>query len=260
MSQTASVIVERSGRVAVLKLNRPEVLNAFDAQMRCTCRDRLRELASDEQIRAVVIAGEGRLFSSGADLKAGVPSAAGTSSQLLDEYGPGLRAIVDMPKPVIAALEGPAVGIGLAYALTCDLRVMAESAYLQAPFNDIGLMPDGGLSWLLPTSMGYARAFELVADSRQLSAAECLALGLVNRVVADGTALEQACAWAAALAERPALALAATKKAMRQALSSAHERILRAEAELQAALVQSADCAEGIAAFRDKRKPTFTGR
>ena len=137
MTSTDSVITELVGTTALIKLNRPDVLNSFNDEMRCALRDSLRELGSDASVRAVVLTGEGRLFSAGADLKAGLPDGARARSQLLEEYNPALTCIAEMPKPVIAALVGPAVGIGLAYALVCDLRVMAESAYLQAPFNDI---------------------------------------------------------------------------------------------------------------------------
>jgi 2-(1,2-epoxy-1,2-dihydrophenyl)acetyl-CoA isomerase len=260
MADRAPVAVERDGSVAVVTLTRPEVLNAFDRALRCGLRDVLDTLGNDASVRAVVLTGAGRYFSSGADLKAGAPSADETRAQLLDEYGPGLIAIARMPKPVIAALDGPAVGIGLAYALSCDLRVMAEDAFLQAPFNSIGLIPDGGLSWLLPQALGYARAFETVVDAEILGADECLRLGLVNRVVAAGTATAESRVWAARLARRPALAVAASKRALRAGCVGTYEEALRLEAALQAPLVESADCAEGIAAFREKRDPHFTGR
>lgn len=260
MTSTDSVITDRVGTTALIKLNRPDVLNAFNDEMRGALRDALLAVDNDASVRVVVLAGEGRLFSSGADLKAGLPDGARAQLQLLEEYNPALTAIAEMPKPVIAALDGPAVGIGLAYALVCDLRVMAESAYFQAPFNDIGLLPDGGLSWLLPRSLGYGRAFEFVAESGKLHAARCLELGLVNRVVTDGHAVAEALAWADTLAQRPALALAATKKAMRAAMSSTYAQALVTEAELQGPLVDSQDCAEGIAAFIEKRPPKFSGR
>jgi len=258
MTGTGSVITDRVGTTALIKLNRPDVLNAFDADMRRALRDTLQAVADDTSVRVVVLTGEGRAFSAGADLKAGVPTAAQAHSQLLEEYGPALTAIAEMPKPVIAALDGPAVGIGLAYALICDLRVMAESAYLQAPFNDIGLLPDGGLSWLLPRMLGYGHAFEFIAESHKLDAARCLDLGLVNRIVADGHAVGEALAWADTLAQGPALALAASKQAMRSALSSTYAQALITEAELQGPLVESQDCAEGIAAFIEKRPPKFS--
>jgi len=260
MTGSDSVITDRVGTTALIKLNRPDVLNAFDAEMRCALRDALDNVGEDADVRVVVLTGEGRLFSAGADLKAGLPNAEQAHVQLLEEYGPALTSIANMPKPVIAALDGSAVGIGLAFALICDLRVMAESAYLQAPFNDIGLLPDGGLTWLLPRFLGYGRAFEFVAESGKLGASRSLELGLVNRIVADGHATTEALAWADALARRPALALAASKKAMRAALGSTYAQAIATEAELQAPLVASQDCAEGIAAFLEKRRPQFSGR
>jgi len=260
MSESGPVIVERNDAVALIELNRPAVLNAFDRELRCQLRDALQALGNDAAVRAVVLTGASGAFSSGADLKAEPPVAGQTRQQLLEEYGPGLVAIADMPKPVIAAVDGPAVGIGLAYALVCDLRVMGESAYLQAPFNQIGLLPDGGLSWLLPRLLGYAHAFEFVVEAAKLSAAECLALGVANRVVADGSAKAAALAWAHALAARPARAVAATKRALRAALASDYAAAIAAEAELQAPLVDSDDFREGVTAFREKRSPRFTHR
>lgn len=260
MTGTHSVLVERANSTALIRLNRPEVLNAFDAPMRSALRDAIQAAEQDADIRAVVLTGEGRFFSAGADLKAGTLNATQAKTQLLEEYGPALTAIADMPKPVIAALDGPAVGIGLAYALICDLRVMAESAYLQAPFSDIGLVPDGGLSWMLPQMLGYGRAFEFAAESQKLNAKQCLEFGLINRIVSDGSAVSEALEWAETLARRPALALAATKKAMRAALGGTYTQALVTEAELQGALVESQDCAEGIAAFIEKRPPKFSGR
>jgi len=173
MTGIHSVLVERADSTALIRLNRPDVLNAFDAPMRSALRDAIQAAEHDTDVRAVVLTGEGRFFSAGADLKAGTLNATQAKTQLLEEYGPALTAIAEMPKPVIAALDGPAVGIGLAYALICDLRVMAESAYLQAPFSDIGLLPDGGLSWLLPQALGYGRAFELAAESQKLDLSRC---------------------------------------------------------------------------------------
>lgn len=260
MSENQSVIVERAGPVASVELNRPAVLNAFNRDLRCSLRDILQLLANDATVRAVVLTGAGNAFSSGADLKAEPPVADQTQQQLLEEYGPGLLAISEMPKPVIAVLDGPAVGIGLAYALVCDLRVMSESAYLQAPFNRIGLLPDGGLSWLLPRLLGSARAFEFIVDAVKLSAAECLQLGVANRVVADGAARAAALAWAQTLAEQPALAIAATKQALRGAAGSDYRTAIELEAELQAPLVDSADFREGVLAFREKRPAKFQHR
>jgi len=222
-------------------------------------RDILLSVAEEEAVRAVVVTGSGRFFSAGADLKASRPSSEDTTRLLIEEYGPGLRAIAEMPKPVIAALNGPAVGIGLAYALASDLIVMAESAYLQAPFIKIGLLPDGGLSWMLPRALGYQRAFEFVAEAQTIAADRALELGLVNRLVADERVLSEAEDWAESLCARAPLGLAAAKQALRLNAGSSYAESLVTEARLQGPLVASDDCAEGFKAFLEQRKPQFRG-
>jgi len=260
MTESSSILVEHIGAVGLIALNRPESLNAFNAQLRRALREALDEFAADSSVRALVLTGAGRAFSAGADLKDFAPTAAQTRAQLLDEYGPSLSQIAEMPKPVIAALDGPAIGIGLAFALVCDLLVMAEDAYLQAPFNAIGLIPDGGLSTLLPRALGYRHAFEFVVESQRLAASECVALGLANRVVAAGEARTEALAWAQTFALRPARAIAATKRALRAGLDSGFASAIEREADLQGPLTESADFREGVAAFIEKRPPHFNAR
>ena len=260
MSSSDTVLFQRLGAVVRITLNRPEALNAIDEEMRLALRDVLQAVAADESTRAVVITGSGRFFSAGADLKASRPSAEETTRLLLEEYGPGLCAIAEMPKPVIAALNGPAVGIGLAFALTSDLIVMAESAYLQAPFVRIGLLPDGGLSWILPRTLGYQRAFEFVADAQAITADRALELGLVNRVVDDNRVLSEAEGWADALCARAPLGLAAAKQALRRNAALDHEGSLRIEAHLQGPLIETDDCEEGFKAFVEQREPRFRGK
>lgn len=260
MSGSETVLFQRLGAVARITLNRPEALNAIDEEMRLALRDELQSVAADESVRAVVVTGSGRFFSAGADLKASRPSAEDTTRLLLEEYGPALHAIAAMPKPVIAALNGPAVGIGLAFALTSDLVVMAQSAYLQAPFIKIGLLPDGGLSWILPRALGYPRAFEFVVDAQSIAADRALELGLVNRVVNDDSVLSEAQDWAHALCARAPLGLAAAKQALRRHAASGHEQSLRTEALLQGPLIETDDCEEGFKAFVEQREPRFRGR
>jgi len=259
MSDSQSVLFRQEGAVARITLNRPEILNAIDGEMRLALRDALESVAREASVRAVVLTGSGRFFSAGADLKAARPSAESTTRLLLEEYGPGLRAIAEMPKPVIAALNGPAVGIGLAYALASDLIVMAENAYLQAPFIKLNLLPDGGLSWMLPRALGYQRAFEFVADAQELTADRALALGVVNRVVADDRVVPEAEDWARALCARAPLGLAAAKQALRRNATESYAGSIEVEARLQGPLVESDDAKEGIAAFREHREPRFRG-
>ena len=259
MSDSQTVLFRQEGAVAHITLNRPEVLNAIDGEMRLALRDALESVAKDASVRVVVLTGRGRFFSAGADLKAARPSAEDTTRLLLEEYGPGLRAIVEMPKPVIAALNGPAVGIGLAYALASDLIVMGENAYLQAPFIKLNLLPDGGLSWMLPRALGYRRAFEFVADAQELSADRALELGLVNRVVHGDRVLPEAEDWARALCARPPLGLAAAKQALRRNATEDYAGSMEVEARLQGPLVESDDSEEGFTAFLEQREPRFRG-
>ncbi len=246
--------------VAKVTLNRPEAMNAFNQTMRGELADALKAAADDADVRVVILAGNGRVFSAGADLKAGFPDGAAVRHQLREEYKPGLLAITQMDKPVISAVHGSASGIGLSFALAADLVVMAQSAFLLLPFSNIGLIPDGGANWMLPRDIGYRRAFQIAVENERLPSARCLELGLVNRVVADDQLLHEAHSWARSLASRAPIALALTKRAMRRAAQMSFAEVIDHEAELQAQCIDSEDCREGVTAFLEKRKATFTGR
>lgn len=260
MSDESVVSYELEGAIARITLNRPAALNAFDAPLRAQLTAALQRAATDEVVRAVVLTGAGRAFSSGADLKAGLKDGADTRRQLLDEYAPSVNAIADMPKPVIAAVEGFVAGVGCAHVLASDLVVMADDAFLLLPFGNIALIPDGGLTWLLERQLGHRIAFELAADGPRVPAPRCRELGLVNRVVPKGTALTAASEWAQRLAAGPPLALAHTKRLLREcpalSLAQAQER----EADAQSECIDSGDFREGVSAFFAKRSPQFTGR
>lgn len=260
MSEDAVVLYEHEGAIARITLNRPSALNAFDAPLRSQLTSALQRAAADEAVRAVVLTGAGRAFSSGADLKAGMKDGADTRRQLLEEYAPSVNAIATMPKPVIAAIEGFVAGVGCAHVLASDLVVMAEDAFLLLPFSSIGLIPDGGLTWLLERRLGHRIAFELAADAQRVSATRCRELGLVNRVVPKGTALAAANEWAIRLAAGPPLALAHTKRVLRECPALDLPGAQRREADAQSECIDSADFREGVAAFFAKRAPQFTGR
>ena len=263
MNAPAVVLSERRGAVALLTLNRPEVLNSFNQALRVELAAALERAAADPQVSAVMLTAAGRAFSAGADLKAMDPrqiNGEEVRRQLEDEYGAGLRAIMGMSKPVIAAVEGLVAGIGCAYMLASDLVVMAEDAYFTLPFHNIGLIPDGGINWLLERTLGTRRAFELAVDCERVSAARCLELGLVNRVVPKGTAAETALQWASRLAARAPLAIVHTKRLLRQAATLSYAEAVRAEAAAQLQCADSQDFREGVAAFLEKREPRFTGR
>lgn len=246
------------GPIAVITLNRPAAVNAFDKAMRLAFIEAMRGAEQATSVRAVVIHGAGRGFSAGADLNEAVPLD-GVHTILEKEYNPGILAIERLPKPVIAAVHGFAAGIGVSYALACDLVVMGEQAFMQVPFAKIGLVPDGGLTWQLARRVGHRVAFEIALEGERLSAARCRELGLANRVVADGAVLDEAKAWARRLAEQAPIAMAGTKRALRASGSSSLEEILGIEARHQQECVTSSDFKEGVSAFFAKRPPRFTG-
>lgn len=254
------VLYERHGRVAVVTMNRPDVLNAFNRELAHALRDAMTRAAGDPEVRAAVLRGAGGRFSAGADLKQGFPQDRRIEDLINTDFRPTLEMIAGMDQPVIAAVGGPAAGIGLSFALVCDLVVMAEDAYLLSPFASIGLIPDGGATWLLARQLGYHRAYQLCIESERMPAARCLELGLANRVVPPARLDAESLEWAQSLAERAPLAMARTKRAMRAAMSLSLTEAIGFEAHLQNACLASEDSREGIAAFLAKRKPDFKGR
>ena len=256
---TDSVLYETEGAVATITLNRPASLNSFNDEMRADLAAATAQAREDRAIRAVILTGAGRCFSAGADLKAGFKTGAEVEQLLNNEYRPSLVDIAEMEKPVISAINGFAAGIGLSYALVCDLSVMGESAFLLSPFSSIGLIPDGGSTWLLARAMGHVNAYEMAVENERMPAVRCKELGLVNKITADDELMATAREWATRLTGKAPLALARTKKMMRQAPTLSYADAISAEAALQCLCFDSADCKEGITAFLEKREPHFTG-
>lgn len=257
---TSTVGYEMDGAVAVLTMSRPEVLNAFNETLAADLAEAVARAAGDDEARVVVLTGADGVFSSGADLKAGFPKDRRVEDVINARFKTTLEMIAGMEKPVIAAVGGPAAGVGLSFALACDLVMMAEDAYLLSPFVTIGIIPDGGATWLLARSIGYHRAYQLCIEAERIPAHRCLELGLANRVVPAADLRSQALRWAGTLAERAPLALARTKLAMRQAMNVSFGEAISIEAKLQNVCVESQDAKEGVAAFVEKRKPRFQGR
>lgn len=249
---------EQADGVAVITLHRPDAMNSFNTELRAAVVDAFEKAAGDAAVRAVVFTGEGRCFSAGADLKAGIDR--DVEAILQAEYRPVQEAIANIAKPVIAAVPGSAAGIGLSMALQCDLMIMADNAFLLSPFTTISLVPDGGLNWLLVRQLGYRRAFQLSVESERITADRCVELGLANKAVPAEELQSAAREWALALAKRAPLSLAATKKVMRLAADSDWATAYDLEAKLQGQLLGSEDNEEGIQAFFDKRAPEFKGK
>jgi 2-(1,2-epoxy-1,2-dihydrophenyl)acetyl-CoA isomerase len=249
---------EQHDAVAVITLHRPEAMNSFNTELRADLAAALRKAHDDESVKVVVLTGEGRTFSAGADLKAGIDKDVAEILQV--EYRPVQEAIANIPKPVIAAIPGSAAGIGLSIALNCDLLIMADNAFMLSPFTTISLVPDGGMNWMLVQQIGYRRAFQLSIESERVAADRCVELGLANRAVPADELQSAALEWAQALAQRAPLSLAATKKVMRFAANNDWGRSYDLEAQLQGELLASDDNKEGIQAFFEKRAPKFTGK
>ena len=249
---------EQHDAVAVITLFRPDAMNSFNTELRAALAFALEKAHEDDSIRVVVLTGEGRTFSAGADLKAGIDKDVREILQV--EYRPVQEAIANMPKPVIAAIPGSAAGIGLSIALNCDLLIMADNAFMLSPFTTISLVPDGGMNWMLVQQIGYRRAFQLSIESERVAADRCVELGLANRAVPADELQSAALEWAQALAQRAPLSLAATKKVMRFAANNDWGSSYDLEAQLQGELLASDDNKEGIQAFFEKRAPKFTGK
>ncbi|NWG71593.1 MAG: enoyl-CoA hydratase/isomerase family protein [Parvularculaceae bacterium] len=249
----------KSAHVALITLNRPDKLNAFNGDMRHALLAAMKRASADDAVRAVVLTGAGRAFCAGADITA-VDEPVNVEDVLNAEYGGFLGVMQSMPKPIVAAINGPAAGIGMSVALCCDLRVMAEDAYLMSAFANIGLLPDGGLTLILTQEIGYARAYQLAIEAEKLDPRRALDWGLVNRISPTATCLSNALSWAETIVERAPLAMAFTKRAMRKAQHGALRDAIAFEAMLQREALKSEDCREGVIALFQKRKPAFKGR
>jgi 2-(1,2-epoxy-1,2-dihydrophenyl)acetyl-CoA isomerase len=255
-----TILTETTGKVTTVILNRPEAKNALNAEIREVLGNTLNQIAKDNKCRAVVITGAGTAFCAGGDLKSigGEPRhPRSTTWSLMHDVQPALECIAAMDKPVIAAVNGPAVGFGMSLALACDLMVISKGAFLLSQFIRLGLIPDGGAAWYLAKRIGYNRMFEIVADAGKLDAEKCLDWGIANRIADEGNAREAAVAWALQLAEYAPTGMRLTKRLARMAISNRLEETLTLEAEFQGVCGASPDTREAVSAMMEKRQPNF---
>jgi 2-(1,2-epoxy-1,2-dihydrophenyl)acetyl-CoA isomerase len=258
------LIVELHRTVATVTLNNPSRLNALSPVMTTELIDLFERFGKDPGIRAIVLTGTGRGFSAGADLTTlKEPYLRGErpkpSRFLREGYNRLIPLMAEAPKPIVAAVNGVVAGAGISVALACDIRLASAEASFSMAFVRIGLIPDAGSTWLLPRTIGMARALELAMLSEKVDAQRALALGLVNRVVPAELLMDEAHDLARRLADLPTVAIALTKRAMREAAQATLSEALEGEADLQDEAAATDDHLEGVLAFLEKRQATFTG-
>jgi 2-(1,2-epoxy-1,2-dihydrophenyl)acetyl-CoA isomerase len=257
-----TVNYHRRGGVAKIELNRPATLNAWNEQFSLDLLAALNAAGEDPGVRAVLLTGAGRGFSSGADIGGSREHGTGDAiyERLTKHYHPIILGIRQMPKPVVSAVHGAAAGIGASLALVCDLVTAAESAYFLLAFVNIGLVPDGGSSVLVPTRVGVTRATEMMMLGERVPARQALEWGLINRVWPDEEFAARADELAGRLAEGPTGSYAGTKRELNRWLYEGLDSQLEFEASIQRETAGSDDFVEGVMAFAEKRRPRFTGR
>jgi 2-(1,2-epoxy-1,2-dihydrophenyl)acetyl-CoA isomerase len=257
---STTIGLEVSESIATITLDRPDALNALTVAMKDELLKALRSIGRDRSVRAVVLTGAGRAFCAGQDLKERLqPDASPLAVELRERYNPIIRAMQSLDQPIVGAINGVAAGAGASLAFACDIRIAAEGASFVLAFGRIGLVPDSGATWFLPRLVGPAKAAELALLGDSLSAAEADRLGLVASVVPGDALPTAARAVAVRLAALAPQALALTKRALQRSWSVDLEAALEDEAFRQGVAGATADHAEGLAAFLEKRPPRFTG-
>ena len=262
MAEFQTITAELKEGIYTIILNRPEVYNAFNEQMTTDLLNAFKEAAKNDEIRCVVITGSGKAFCSGQDLK-DAPSGGGKRSlrdSLERRYNPLIRSMRNLPKPIIAAINGVAAGAGCSLVLACDYRICADSAKLIEVFIRIGLVPDSGSSWFLVRNVGIAKAFELAATGDDLPAQKALELGLVNQVVSPEKLMDVSMKVAKAFATGPTKAYGYIKKMLDRSASVSLDEALDYEVFMQEAAGRTEDYTNAVAAFREKKKAEFKGK
>jgi 2-(1,2-epoxy-1,2-dihydrophenyl)acetyl-CoA isomerase len=259
-TMSASILFEVEGGVAFIRLNRPDKLNAFNRDMAMQLQEKLKSCTTDRSIRAVHLTGMGKAFCAGQDLEEVIdPAGPGMAAILAEHYNPLVRLIREMPKPVVAAVNGVAAGAGANLALCCDIVLASEQASFIQAFSKIGLIPDSGGTYFLPRLVGWQKASALMMLGEKVSAAEAERMGMVYKVIPEDTFASETLATSLKLAQMPTRALALTKQALANSLSGDLEGQLRLEDTLQQEAAGSHDFREGVDAFLEKRPAIFKG-
>jgi 2-(1,2-epoxy-1,2-dihydrophenyl)acetyl-CoA isomerase len=263
-AQYQNIRLEIADGIGSLTLARPDVLNALDKATGEELLDALENLGADDSVRVVVLTGEGRAFSAGGDIREMSRSGSELSESFFDELlctlNHTILRLAEMPKPVIAAVNGLATGLGFNLALAADIRIAARGAEFSQAFVRIGLVPDGGGTYLLPRIVGWAKAMELILTAKSVSSEEALGLGIVTEVVDETVFHETVDRWAHTLAAAPTATIARVKRLLVHSLTADLKSQLRYEREMQMECGRSEDFREGISAFLETRHPRFTGR
>lgn len=259
-----TVLLRKEGKVAIITLNRPDRYNAITEPMKWGLIHALTDIQQDDAIKAIVLTGNGKGFCAGADMadlqKSNTVDPQALRDDLIMVYGNATRMLMRSDKPVIAAINGPVAGAGLGFALAADLRIMADHANMRYAFINIGLVPDNGSTWFLTRQVGYSKALELIIEGEKISAEECLQLGLTNKVCKAEDLMDKAMEWANRLANKPTIAIGATKRILNFAMNHDFYNTLTKESEEQMHLFDTQDHKEGVTAFVTKRKPNFIGK
>jgi len=255
-----ALLVQVTDAVALVKLNNPESLNALSADIKADLADFLTQARADEGIRAIVLTGEGRAFCAGGDLKGQPASSVAEGRTRIKKLQELVKLIRDTEKPVIAAVNGFAVGAGMNLAIACDIIIAAEDSKFSEIFTNVALIPDAGGLHFLPQLVGPMRAKELCFTARRIGATEAERMGLVNKVVPPDELIDEAMRMAATIAKGPAISIAYIKRLLNKSMEWDLDTLLEAEAFAQGICMKTEDAQEGVLAFKEKRSPVFRGR